>query len=141
LMIGIQMAFGQTFVLAVRNNVGWILGFPLLWLLGMPLQQRWSAAKAYRTTPAARGDRTFKFDDDGITIDGGLSSGRLEWPAIVRVVETRDLLLLVLGSQVAHFIPKVAFGSTDEIEHFRQLVARKVPSRVSPLGAIRSPAA
>jgi hypothetical protein len=83
-MIGIQLAYGQPLSSAVRNNLAWIIGFPIFWLIGIPLLQRWGAAQTFRTMPAARGDRVFTFGESGIVIDGGLSSGTIAWPAVVR---------------------------------------------------------
>ena len=100
----------------------------MLWLLGIPIAQWWSAARTFRTTPAARGERSYIFDDQRIEISGGLTSGTLSWPAIVRVVETRELFLLFLSAQLAHFIPKAAFSSPTDMAEFRALAARKAPT-------------
>ena len=129
-LIGVQLATGHSFLAALRTNVAWIVGSPIVWLVGIPLAQRWGAARTFRATPAARGERIFTVDEDAITIDGGLSSGTLTWPAIVRVVETRDLFLLFLSKQMAHFVPKSGFASAGDIDRFRVLMTTKV-SQVS----------
>ena len=127
IVFGLGLTRGQGWIAALTSNLAWIVGFPALWLLGIPIAQRWGASRTFRATPAARGDRTFTFDETGIAIEGGLSSGRLAWPAIVRFVETGDLFLLFLGRQIAHFIPKSAFASDLELQRFRALVLEKVP--------------
>jgi hypothetical protein len=125
-MLGTSLARGQDWREAFARNLAWIVGLPVFWLLGIPLAQRWGANRTFRTTPAARGDRTFRFDESEIVIEGGLSSGRLAWPAIVRIVETRELFLLFFSNQGAHFIPKSAFASDGDLEEFRALVRAKV---------------
>jgi hypothetical protein len=127
-LIGFALAHGQSLVSAIRNNLAFIIGFPVCWLVGMLLALRWGAARTLRTSPAAGGDRTFTIDENGILIEGGLSNGSLTWPAIVRVVETRDLVLLFLSSRMAHVIPKDAFATPADLERFRELVAQKVPA-------------
>ena len=135
-MIGIHLAYGQSISSAIRNNLASIVGFPVFWLVGIPLLQRWGAARTYRTMPAARGDRAFTFDETGMVFEGGLSSGTVAWPAVVRAVETRDLFLLFLGGQAAHFIPKTAFGSPSDMQRFRELLTRKLPPQMARLDSL-----
>lgn len=138
-MLGIGLASGHTWQKAIANNLAWIVGFPAFWLLGIPIAQRWGATRTFRATPAAQGDRVYSFDETGISVVGGLSSGRVAWPAIVRFVETRDLVLLFLSNQVAHFIPKAAFASDTDLERFRALVTDNLS--VSRPAAVRPPSA
>jgi hypothetical protein len=131
-MVGSQLALGETLQAALLSNLAWIVGFPVFWLVGIPLAQRWSAYRTFRSTPAVRGELVYTFDHDRITVAGGLSSGILDWKAIVRFAETRDLFLLFLSGQIAHFIPKSAFDSEADVKAFRALVVENVHARSGP---------
>jgi hypothetical protein len=131
-MLGSQLALGETLQAALMSNLAWIVGFPVFWLLGIPLAQRWGASRTFRSTPAAQGEQVYTFDRDRITVAGGLSSGVLDWKAIIRSVETRDFFLLFLSGQMAHFLPKSAFDSDADVKAFRALVAENVHARSGP---------
>ncbi|MDB4908764.1 MAG: hypothetical protein JWO05_3548 [Gemmatimonadetes bacterium] len=126
LMFAMNLTRGLNWLEALTGNLFWIVGFPVLWLVGIPLVQRWSAHRAFHATPAAQGDRTYTFDENNIVLEGGLSSGRLTWPAIIRVVETRALFLLFISNQSAHFLPKSALASERDLQAFRTLCQVKV---------------
>jgi hypothetical protein len=126
-MVGLQLASGQPPASAVLNSVGWIIGAPLFWLLGIPLVQRWQASRSLQTTPALQGEQVYVFDDTEISVSAGLSRGTTNWRAIVRFVETPNLFLLFLSNQVAYFIPKHGFASEADVAQFTKLLAEKVP--------------
>lgn len=125
-MVGLQLAYGQTVRSAIVNNLAWIIGFPVFWLVGIPLVQRWGAARSLRATPALQGEQVYTFGEEDITVEAGLSRGTTNWKAIVRSVETADLFLLFLSNQVAYFIPKAGFSSDTDVNRFRQLLATRV---------------
>ena len=136
LMFALQLVRGRTLQAALINDLVWIVVFPAVWFVGIPLAQRRGADRTFNSMPAARGERVYTFDGDDITLAGGLSSGVLNWKAIVRVVETPDLFLLFLSGQVAHFVPKAGFASEADVNRFRTLVAEKVDGRpAQPLTA------
>lgn len=125
-MIGLQLVRGVSVSQAVFTQLPWVVGFPLIWLVGIPVLQRWSAYRAFRVTPAAQGDRQYTFDESQISVATALSSSALDWRAIVRFVETPELFLLFLNQQAAHFIPKSAFASNEDLTRFRTLLENKV---------------
>ncbi|HEX5436451.1 MAG TPA: YcxB family protein [Gemmatimonadaceae bacterium] len=128
-MVAIHLVAGQTLGAAIVRNLGWIVGFPAFWLIGIPLMQRWNAGRTLRATPALQQPQRYTFDAKGITMDGGLSRGRVQWAAIVRVVETHTLVLLFYNKTVAYFIPTDAFPSAEALARFRALVSKAVGSR------------
>jgi hypothetical protein len=129
LIVALQLISGRTLQAAFLSELGWIVGLPAAWFMGIPLAQRRGASRTFNTMPAAQGERVYTFAGDDIMLAGGLSSGVLNWKAIVRVVETPDLFLLFLSGQVAHFIPQSAFASEADVSRFRTLVAEKVDGR------------
>lgn len=129
ILVALTLAYGGTVAGAIRSNWLLMLGFPLLWLVGLPLLQRWGAARTFRSTRTLQGDHVYTFASDGLTVATAVSTSHLAWGAIARVVETRDFVLLFQNQMVAMFIPKAAFEAPSQLQEWRALVAAQIGAR------------
>ncbi len=132
-MIGITLAYGGTVLGALKSNWGTILTFPLLWLVGISLLQRWSAGRLWRSTPSLQGEQVYVIDPTGLRLSTPVSSATVAWNAIVRVVETSEFFLLFQSKAMALFVPKKAFASDSDIQRFRQTARDALEARAAAL--------
>ena len=135
-IVGWSLLSGHDVISAILTNLAWIVFFPMFWLVGLPLSQRWTSGRIFRGSPGLQGPRVFSFGPSGLTIDAGVSRGEAQWEAVIRVDETREFFLLYLSKLVAHVLPKEAFDSPSEVERFRQIVSRAVGRRARWAGTI-----
>jgi YcxB-like protein len=136
LMIAITVAYHGTVLGALQANWGTIIGFPVLWLVGVPLLQRWSAGRLWRGSPALQGEQVYRFEPTGVQVSTPVSSATITWDAVVRAAETPDFVLLFQSKAAALFIPKSAFGSADGVEQFRRVVRTALGTRAAGLAGV-----
>ncbi len=92
-----------------------------------------------------RGDGKFRdkyevtFSDEGIFVKTPQINSKLAWSLYTRVIEGRDMYLLVYGKEIRMMttVPKRAFKNRDEENGFRELVSRHITdhSRMKKMGA------
>jgi hypothetical protein len=73
----------------------------------------------------------YEANDEQIMFKNKFSETKLDWGSFCRVIETKDLFLLVYTSNknCSQMIPKRAFASNDDEQAFRDLVAAKIPAK------------
>ena len=66
--------------------------------------------------------------EDSLTIKKPYQDSKLAWDLYTKVIESRDLFVLVYGSVVRMMtvVPKRAFKSTNELDQFRNLVTTHI---------------
>jgi len=57
----------------------------------------------------------------------------IRWAAIQRVVETRDFFLFFFNARQAHYLPKRAIPTAEDLQHVRELVGAHVGARFERL--------
>jgi hypothetical protein len=81
-----------------------------------------------------RGDLKFRdkyeltFSDEGVLLKTPQIDSKLAWSLYTRVIEGRDMYLLVYGKEtrMMTMVPKRSFRNSDEENRFRQLVSRHI---------------
>jgi hypothetical protein len=141
LSLSIGLALGESLIEVLRTNWWSIVGFPACWLIGLPLLQRWDAARLFRATPALQSEQRYVFGEESIRAHSDWASTELAWAGLTRVVETPDFFLLFPSAAMAHFLPKEAFRSADDLHRFRLLVVNSVGVRARMLASPPSPSA
>lgn len=135
-MVGITVAYGGTAVGALKGSWATIVSLPILWLVGIPLLQRWSVGRHWRNTPSFQGEQVYDVDASGVRIASAVSSSTIAWDAIVRGAETADFFLLFESKAMALFIPKTAFESEADVERFRGIVRQAIGNRAGALSVV-----
>lgn len=82
----------------------------------------YAARSLLRSKPSAAGPFTYQLSQTGASYSGPTGHGHLDWASFVRIQETSEQFLLYLQERLANVIPKRAFQSDTDIQHFRQLV-------------------
>jgi hypothetical protein len=83
-----------------------------------------SPALRWRSDSINRGPRRFAFDPDGVTCVALLSESRIRWPFYTALFESDRVFVLLRGGRACTAIPKRAFSSQTDADHFRALAAR-----------------
>lgn len=65
--------------------------------------------------------------DDGLRVHCSMRDMKLAWPGIRRVVETKEFLIFFQTDRCAHYLPKRAIGSADELQRVRDFLIRHTP--------------
>lgn len=108
---------------------GWlVIGLPLFFVVGIPLIQRRSSKRLWEATPTLQGELAYSFDPSGIELTSPHSRTQMQWASVVRIVETREFMLLFLNKMSAHFVPISSFSGED-ISAFRALAANALGKR------------
>jgi hypothetical protein len=82
-----------------------------------------------RGNPSATARHTYEFSDQGVRVAHDFGQSELKWPAVVRVVETRDDLLFYTGKQVFFFLAKHAVERPDDLRKLREIIRSQVGDR------------
>lgn len=91
------------------------------WFVAIPLLLGFGAWRAYRHLPDHNRLYTWRFYPDRIETTGEKASAQLQWGAFTRIEETGSLLFFYVQRNLAHLVPKRAFGSAQEIDAVRRL--------------------
>jgi len=145
LCLGMGVAAGSLFGLLFSQTTGFparcagalfgILFVPVF-LVAMVYSNSHTAAKSLmRNTPALQGPTRWTFSETGIKTDGPTAHAELQWNSFLQVRETREQFLLYPQKHLAKVIPKRCFSSEIEIDRFRELVRRRVPTASSRQGS------
>jgi hypothetical protein len=129
-MIGLSLAYGGTALGALRNDVGSYVGLLIFWLVGLPILMRWTAARTFKNTPSFHGEIAWSFAEDGARCRTDVSSLHIGWAAVVRVVETKEFILMFQNKAQAIFLPKSAFPNVAAQQSFRSLLSSHLAGRV-----------
>ena len=108
----------------------WILpvvGFLFMSVL-MPLTTMFNVYSMRRRNPSV-GNQTWVLTPEHYSISGNLFDTTLKWDAFIKARETRRFFLLYVSSRWAHFIPKSAVCSRDELGAIRSLIRQKLGSK------------
>jgi uncharacterized integral membrane protein len=120
------------FMLATHRDVtepsafGWpawmlpLVGLVFMAVL-MPLMTMFSIYSARRRN-RSRGSQTWVLTPEEFSVRGILFNTTLKWDAFFKARETGRFILLFVSSRSAHFIPKAAVGSRDELRAIRSLI-------------------
>jgi hypothetical protein len=76
----------------------------------------------FRKSPAVRRPRRLIFRTEGIQFESQDARGEYKWSLFMRVIETREIFLLLQTAHAATYIPKRCFRSPSDVELLRQLI-------------------
>jgi hypothetical protein len=95
-------------------------------LVCIPLGTYIGARRRWDRAPELREPRQYTFTSGGIQVTGETFAGFVAWSHIVRAGRVAGLFYLGTNQNQFHVIPVSAFGSDEELERFRRLVAEHV---------------
>ena len=98
-------------------------------VVALPLLQRWQLKRLYRHTPTWRQEQTHEFSEEGVRMSNALSNSLMQWDAFVDVVETKEFFLLYSSRSMAHFLPKRAITTPDQLRDLRVLLEAELTRR------------
>ena len=106
------------------------------------LRSRRIRAKCRKTiaeTPSFNGLTTVEVSEQGLAMTAPGSRGESTWDAYISYLETQNLFLIFMSPKMARVLPKRAFGSDEDRQALRSLLAthigavfpKKRPARVA----------
>jgi YcxB-like protein len=119
--------------ITVPGLFGWpawmlpLVGFAFMAVL-MPLTTMFNIYSMRRRNPS-RGSQTWVLSPDQFSVSGALFNTTLKWDAFFKARETRRFILLFVSSRSAHFIPKEAVRSPDDLSAIRSLIQHNLRSK------------
>lgn len=104
---------------------GVLLGAAIALVLVPPVVGRFTARRAFLTSPHKGKTLRFAWSDDGVELATPSSSARLGWAAIIRVVRLPDGLLLFQNAYHATWAPDAMYASPAVAEAVVALARRR----------------
>lgn len=108
------------------------LVFPIfvgLLLIGMPLYIRWAAVRTFKTMPNANKSVRWVIGPEELSVESSIGTSRFTWAGIIRARETRHGFLLFTHPRIAHWLPRSAFKSADDLQRVLAWIrARGIPT-------------
>ena len=101
-----------------------VVGFLFMTVL-MPLLTMFNVHSIWRRNPSI-GIQTWVLTPDQYSVSGRLFDTKLKWDAFIKAPETRRFFLLYISSRWAHFIPKSAITSHEQLCAIRALIQQKL---------------
>lgn len=109
---GAALAVSLLVVTALANAAFWTFGMHWINVLWVR-----------RGIPDLNGPYSWTLTTDSCSLSGPHGSGRVQWSGIVRARETPAFVLLYVGRNVAHFLPKRVLSQAD-LSTIRELLRR-----------------
>jgi len=78
--------------------------------------------KQIAETPVMQQSHTIAFSRDGISSTTPISSGNIEWPAIVEIADTEEDIYFFTGKRTAMFLPKWMLADDDGYARLKALI-------------------
>jgi len=94
----------------------------------MPLHTMFNIYSYRRRNPSI-GTQTWALTPDHYSVSGTLFDTTLKWDAFIKARETRRFFLLYISSRWAHFVPKSAIGSREQLSAIRALIQQKLGAK------------
>lgn len=137
--VAIVLALDDDPVAALVPLAPWLLLF-----LASMATGRWGLPRLYarrfaRESPDARHPLTVGVGAEGIEVASFSTSGRLSWNGIHRVVETPEFFLFYINPRQAHYLPKHAIPSADELGEIRRIARSHATCPVLLLDSASNP--
>ena len=91
-------------------------------MLSIPFLTRWEAKRRFKVTPAAGNIISWNFSEDQLENSTTGAQSTFQWNRLILVRQLKDGFLLYPQPRIAHWIPKHAFKSEEDLNRFMQLV-------------------
>ena len=117
--------------IAAPGLFGWpawllpVLGFLFMAVL-MPLTHMINIYSYRRRNRAVGSEQKYVLTPEAYSVSGSLFDTTLKWHAFIKARETRRFFLLYVSSRWAHFIPKAAITSANDMSAIRSLIRQKL---------------
>jgi len=113
--------------LTEKTSSGWpmwaiLAAGPVFMLVIVPLLVARAVAQARRQNPSLCSARTYTVSREGFEVKAETFETRMQWPAIIEAVETKEFFLFFISARGAHFIPKAFLTSPNEFQDLRAIV-------------------
>lgn len=138
LAFGLFAAIFMAFPASDASPNNWISFWPyalviLLWIV-LPY---WKAKRQFKVQPVLTEPATFTFDSGGYGTARASASSRVKWNVVLRVLETKSLMLVYHAPNMAMIIPKRSFEDQGQMSAWRTLVERQIaPKKIKAPGWI-----
>lgn len=124
---GMILLASYIFIWLMLMNVElWIALMPVLMILFPYISALYiqGPKKRFRSDPTLREEFEIEFSDEGVLYKGLSSIARVNWEYYSRVVETKQVYVLVRGKFQITVIPKDVFDSASQEATFRRLLRK-----------------
>jgi len=102
----------------------------VLWLASLVLRpQRLQVFHFWKNNLSLLGEQTYSFTEQGMGASGDLSNTDLQWAAIHKIVETKELFLFYISENWAYFLPVVEVQKAGKLDDLRQFLEACAPGR------------
>jgi hypothetical protein len=124
LTFALMLTTGRDVTQTLRGIPIWLclLSVPLFVIAFLPLCQVLNVWQARRRNAALQGTLMWTVSAEGFASHSSAFDGMLRWPAIHRVVETREFFLFYIAATSATFIPKAYATSPVELDNVRAII-------------------
>ena len=109
-------------------HVGWFIIVLMTAILGARATRRQSRL-IWEAQPSLMRIKDFDITSTGVHIDEGVSERTYQWPALVRFIETQNLLLLCPSELMFEILPKRSFASPDDLQTAQSLFHAQIVAR------------
>ncbi len=102
------------------------LGFVFLGMPALMVSVWWLLYRNYRRMPAEHRELLWRFFPDHVEMSSATISSRVEWPALLGVLESAGILIFIFQSRRTAVVPKRALATAGELMALRQLLRDKL---------------
>ena len=105
-----------------------VIFITLLLLLGLfPTKDtvRKLAEKELRRSPLKDEDYEWSITDQELKFVNRFSESRFQWDLVLRVIETRDCMLMVFADKIVRALPVAGFQSVADLDRFIEIASEK----------------
>jgi len=86
----------------------------------------------WESQPHLHRPQSMEVTEGGVVVSDAVSRTENRWDAYSHVRETPNLFLLYTSDHAIQTVPKRAFGSEEDLRHFRELLRRTIAERPAP---------
>jgi YcxB-like protein len=112
-IVAVSVLSGRSLREALITDSADIVLFPLLGFVVLPWQNKRAIPKRLRSNPALGGLQTISFTDEGITLKAQAAASSVQWPVLLRIVETPQYFLFYTLPNQTFFLPVASISPSD----------------------------
>jgi hypothetical protein len=135
LLVGLLILLSLPVVLLTGGHISY--SDPRLWIfpaiglylvLTTTLLRPLLLRRQFRQNPHIAGRHSARFSEEVIQLAGPESRSEIDWSAVDRYTESKNMFVLVHFPRMIYLFPKRAFTS-EQLDEFRELLHRKLPMK------------
>ena len=92
--------------------------FCVLWVALLAWTRKRAYLRAVQAKPGSLGLHTLSLDADGVREQSAIMEGRVKWPKVSEIAQSKQLIVFFIGPRYGFIVPKRVFPTSEQVQAF-----------------------